>query len=98
MDLQIFHEVMVVFSASASVLGLGILQLDDQMEENQHLLMSMAFGCWLVYCIAWSLLPLTPPELTLWAGCLRGLTGFAQLFTLVSLISLPLHASSVTVE
>ncbi|WP_218082243.1 hypothetical protein [Anthocerotibacter panamensis] len=92
------HGVMVIVSAVASLAGLILLQSATDMEDNKHMLLSMTFGCWLVYCLAWSLLRLTPPELEQVVTSLRATAAFAFIFTFACVLSLPLYAVSVPVD
>jgi hypothetical protein len=98
MEFFTLHGIMVILSALASLGGLVVLHGDREMEENQHLLLSMTFGCWLVYCAAWSMLRITPPDIEDLSTSLRVTCGVAYLFTFASVLSLPLCAVNIPVD
>ncbi len=97
MALLTVHGLIITSSGLASLLGLVLLQAAADIEDYQHLLMSMTFGCWLVYCLAWGLLRLLPPELEYVANSLHLTAGLAYIFTFTCVLSLPLYAVSIPV-
>ncbi|WP_287127556.1 hypothetical protein [Candidatus Cyanaurora vandensis] len=92
------HGVMVLLSMVASLAGLMLVSRDAGLEDNKYLLLSMTFGCWLVYCLAWTLLRITPPEFEQIISSLRFTVGISYLFTFTCIVSLPLYAVTVPAE
>lgn len=97
MTLVAFHGGMVVLSALASLIGLVVVAYDPNLEDNQHILLGMTFGCWLVYCFAWGMLRITPPDLEQLVFSLRAMVGISYLFTFVCVLSLPLSFATLDV-
>ena len=89
---------LLLISGTGSLLGLLLLQSAHDMEDHQHLLMSMTFGCWLVYCLSRGALEWTPADLEYFISSLRLVAGLSYLLTFVSLLSLPLYAVSLPAE
>lgn len=93
------HEVVVVVSFVACILGLALLwdgkQPNNDLEETEQILFRMSFTYWLVYCVAFGLEKIIFPHWEPIMMTLKITTALSYFLTFSCILSLPLHKFAV---
>ncbi|MUL38216.1 hypothetical protein [Gloeocapsopsis dulcis] len=97
---SVWHDVILLLSFIASILGLVLLAQTNQapveeLEETEQILFRMSFAYWLVYCIACSAQKLILPDWEILALSVKLTAALSYFLTFACIICLPLHRVAV---
>lgn len=95
-----WHDYLVLISFAACVTGLCLISDDKQtqvndLEETEETLFKMSFTYWMVYCAAFIIQKITPPDWEILLLSLKLTAALSYFLTFACIVCLPLHRFAV---
>jgi len=98
-SVNMYHDFVVAVSFVACIAGLLLLwdckQQTCEAEETEQILFRMSFSYWLVYCVAFGIEKILPPDWHIILMSLKITTALSYFLTFSCVLSLPLHKLAV---